>query len=217
VKSYVLIFFIILSKNLLAGGFFEPSLGFSTGTYKDKDMNMLLGLDEGFAKGFALAFKGGYSGSLIFLGADIGLRIMVLEADYGTSDSNAGLVGVQPGLIAGIHLPILPLRIWTGIYGGVLVHSHEESIIQTKWSNTYSGSVFKIGAGFNIFPLLSINVEFSQENITKVKREVKNTALNLETESEIEFEENKPKISTITISLSIPIEFWKGTASKDSN
>jgi hypothetical protein len=217
-KSFITLFVLFFSINLFAIGFIEPYIGAKTGKYKDPNYepntlaninndSMRLNREDGSAKGPTLGLRGGYNGDVMFFGLDFALHIMILDADYNTSDNKAGFVGVTPGFILGFHMPVVPMRLWAGVGGTVYATAHEEVTWQRKWEDAYSGSYYKFGIGFQPLPLLSLNVEFMTERISKIKRTVKNTntgALISEDEHEIT---SKPKINTAIFTFSIPIMF----------
>jgi len=186
-------------------GFIEPALGIKTGSYKSEDNQFIINRDEGWARGGVLSIRGGYNGDLIFAGLELGVQILGMEADYDNTDSNAGFVGAMAGVLVGFHVPVLPFRIWAGVYGTGMGTSHEENqIIHTEDKRTFSGSAFKLGIGFRPLTLMSLNVEFCREMMNKRTREVTVVTTTSKTEDDLD---PKPTITTAIFSISIPIEF----------
>ena len=196
-------FFISLPAWSIA--FIEPGIGIKSGNYKSEENQFLTNMDEGWARGGTLFIRGGYSGDLIFAGLDFGVQVLGLEASYANTDNNAGYIGAMVGAIVGIHIPVLPFRVWGGVYATGMGTSHEETIIRSRDEISVSGSAVKLGIGFRPLPLMSLNIEFCQETFKNRKHKLTIGNITL-VDDDVELD-NKPVVTTAIFSISIPIDW----------
>ena len=86
------------------------------------------------------------------------------DIDNAESDAHKHLMF---GLVAGVELPMLPLRFWAG-YNFVDKFSYDD---EDDGDTTLSGSGMKFGAGFKVIPMLSINLEYYMHTFKKIEDE----------------------------------------------
>lgn len=81
----------------------------------------------------------------------------LLPSGVTLSSSNNGLTRL--GIVAGVSVPVLPLRGWLGFN------------FMDKWSSstsTLSGTSFKLGVGFKFIPFVSVNAEYILSSYSSV-------------------------------------------------
>jgi hypothetical protein len=71
-----------------------------------------------------------------------------------TSTADGGAKSLKAGLVAGVTLPAIPLRFWLGWNILDRVSDSAPADIVLK------GMSFKVGAGYKVIPLLSLNAEY---------------------------------------------------------
>lgn len=139
----------VLPTSSWAGFLVEPYLGY--GAFGSLSLN---DVGRGSYNGVGLGVRGAYQIiDLVFAGLD-------LNYYPGINVSNSpflanGTVNTKVGIIAGVNVPILPLRFWVG-YNPFDRMSYSYS----GTNNSLTGQSVKFGAGFKLIPLISINVEY---------------------------------------------------------
>jgi hypothetical protein len=153
-KKAIICLFISLSaipSQSWAGILLEPYVGYGLfGSFSRS------GTDLGSYNGFGFGGRGGITILDTLFGAVDFSSFPSLGVDTTTSSVlGGGTANTKLGLVAGVNIPILPFRFWVGYN------------FLDKMNNTYSGQEnslsghsFKLGAGFKLIPLVSLNAEY---------------------------------------------------------
>jgi len=99
------------------------------------------------------------------------------------------------GVVAGVEMPILPLRIWLGY--NFLDNLADGSVAGGTVSKGLNGSSFKFGAGYKVIPLVSLNAEYTITNFGSSSSAGVSSNLNAG---------QTAGINTLLLSASFPIE-----------
>jgi hypothetical protein len=94
----------------------------------------------------------------------------------------------------GTELPMLPLRFWLGYAIMDNWHTHNAT---NNYDTDWTGSAIKLGAGYKVIPLLSLNLEYIMHTADKFK-----TAGNPDRGATEVYDD--PKTTTIIFSVSAP-------------
>ncbi len=177
--------------------FAEPYLVYTAGSFdlnpptaanpagEQMDMGTLNGL------GFGTRFLVDYN-DVIFLGPEFSYSSFKYSPSYQYIETLTGYgidhmtddytIKMTVGLVAGIKLPVIPLRFWIGYN----FYDH----LRTNWfywSSTqiydhyvanFSGESFKLGAGYGFLPFLSANVEYMRSSYSSFLNETDNNRNN---------------------------------------
>ena len=133
-----------------AGLYLEPYASYATGSWSESSTNQNMnGLTYGarVAYSFPLGFQ---------LGADV--------SSGNWTDNSTPSYNVQPtdlGIYAGYDFPIL-VHVWL-----TYDVSSQLKYTQNSSSDTFKGSAFKLGIGFKVLPLLSINFDYEMGTYNK--------------------------------------------------
>lgn len=93
----------------------------------------------------------------------------------GAADSGAKIL--KAGLVGGISLPLLPLRFWLG--WNILDRLSSSKIINSSTTDlTAKGMSFKVGAGYQVIPFLSLNAEYIMTTYTSGENTTQGTVTN---------------------------------------
>jgi hypothetical protein len=73
-----------------------------------------------------------------------------------TNMADSGTKSLKLGVVAGVALPVLPLRFWLGWN----IMDRLSDTNSAGSDATLKGMSFKVGAGYKVIPLLSLNAEY---------------------------------------------------------
>jgi hypothetical protein len=148
----------------------EPYVGYGLLGGVTKDDGKGTSTDLGNFTGFGLGARGlvNFAG-LFFGGIDLSYYpSFSYSPANGRSETSSGGIdkgtkSFKGGLVAGVALPVIPLRFWLGF--NVIDRLSDSSSGTTSGvdfttDTTVKGHSFKIGAGYRPIPLLSLNVEY---------------------------------------------------------
>jgi hypothetical protein len=161
----------------------EPGIAYRTGSYDGGSAA------KGKVSGVGLSARLAYSFTMLFAGLDLGYNFGTDTPDSGASRD---VTAVTAGPVVGVSLPALPLRFWAAYL--LWDYSTQKA---TGYDQIISGSGLKVGGGYTIIPLLSLNFEYVMHTYTKYDDKVLNTSGDLPT---------SVKGTDFVISASIPLD-----------
>ena len=170
----------------LADLLIEPGLAYRTGNYSGGTA-----AQSGKVTGVGLNARVAYEFPVVFVGLD-------LSYNFGTSTPDSGSSGdttaVMAGPVVGASLPMLPLRFWAAYL--FWDYATAKTTSAPAYDLINSGTGIKIGGGYTIIPMVSINLDYIMHTYTKYEDKLLSTTGDL-----------NPKItgSDIMISASIPL------------
>lgn len=181
-----------VSATAKADIFVEPYANYQLATFKVQSVS---GTTKGNANGSNLGARIGGASNMLFIGADyaksFGASYKYTSGSTGSGDADSSnLYGV-----IGADLPLI--RLWIG-YGLM----NELKLKVTGGDLAYSGGThIKAGIGLNLFPMVSINVEYITDDYKKMKY--------LGTESTLPVSGGTQKVTSsgFTVGLSVPLDF----------
>lgn len=152
----------------------EPNLGFQFGTH-DFSQTATGEARDGTSSGFTMGARIGYKYTMFFGGLDLQYSLPTMVADN-ASIGGTNVAGssfpiaedwggslFQFGISAGVDLPI-GIRAWLGYY--FLGNLTTDDI----YSSEYSGGAFRLGVGYKVIPLVSLNFEYVHSSFTADSR-----------------------------------------------
>ncbi len=175
----------------------EPYLGYSllgglsaTTSGTTTQLGSYTGLEVGsrVAVGFDMFFAGAdvsYAPSLGYAAPAVASSVTLADA---------GTTHFKLGAVAGIELPALPLRFWLGY--NFIDQLADSSVGGGTTSSGASGSSLKLGAGYKVIPLVSINAEYIMTGLASTSSG--GTSTNLPTGT-------SAGMSSLLISASVPL------------
>ncbi|WP_413580794.1 hypothetical protein [Bdellovibrio sp. HCB288] len=175
----VLALIVGFSVNAKADILIEPYLGYEMGSHTDVNPTAKTELVN---MGARLAYK---TPVMLWLGLDYNLGVSGKYKQDGQADMDAKRNTLYA--VAGIDLPIL-LRGWVGY--GVMSEIKADGTGNPK----IEGKPVKIGVGTTLLPFISLNLEYTMENIDKVKSDTGDWA-------------TKGKMDSWMLSVSLPLQF----------
>ncbi len=157
-KKWILVLFAanMLSITALADIYVEPSLGYNFGSYEAK-LTAPLPAAPGGTSGLGLGLKAGYSIATFFGGLDVQYNMLSSDPDSASQpedDLKETLIGISGGM------DLVLIRAWLGYY---FSGSGKSDDVEFK-----SGSGFKIGVGYSLLPMVSLNAEYFITNYDDV-------------------------------------------------
>ncbi len=145
------------------------TVGFGTMTSSDTTND-----SESANLGYGLGVRAGMDFMMFFAGVDLSYKTGTYKntvnsdgtevADPTTFDSTQ----LTAGLIAGVSVPVLPIRGWIGYD---LINTYTISEYSATNDITYRGSTLKIGAGFKMIPFIQIWAEYQMQTFTEYEIE----------------------------------------------
>lgn len=177
--SFLCLFYTVSSS---AGIFLEPYVGYLSAKHTGKWDNYVdkLDLPSDSASGAAFGARAGYG-----IGP-LGLALDFMTTGTLKEENNFESKMTNIGATVMLGLPIV--RFWAGY-----IFSSQLKLETDDLSGTEKGSGFKVGAGWSIFPLLSLNLEYLM--------------LNYDSMSYDDFQDTTRKTNAILLSVSVPIVF----------
>ena len=139
-----------------AGIFAEPYLGYGFGSTED-DSTPPTKTD---ITGPVLGARVGGEFAMLFIGADYSMSLGAKAESSGVS-SDIDLTNLYG--VVGANLPII--RAWVGV--GLM---NEATVKGTPDTKFHGGSHFKLGLGFKVIPMLSLNAEYLMANYKKFEQ-----------------------------------------------
>ncbi len=165
-----------------AGIFVEPYAGYGLGSYDDGAG------EKGKVSAVSLGARIGGEMNMLFIGADVSKQMSgKIKADN-AGGTDEKFTGTQLYGVVGANLPIL--RLWAGY--GLLNEIKMDSVLGDVTVD--GGSHIKLGVGFKIIPMVSLNVEYLIEKYKKI--EVAGIS------QDTDFKSN-----TLLLSASVPLSF----------
>lgn len=163
-----------------AGIFVEPYLGYGFGSYEN-------GADKGKITGPVLGGRVAGEFAMVFIGGDYSMGLgNKINSDNTSSDLDVD-TSMLFGVI-GVNLPVV--RAWVG-YGLMNETKVKTAIADTTHSG---GSHVKLGVGFSLIPMLSLNAEYIISDYKKLESSLGSGDSNL-------------KSNTVLVSASVPLSF----------
>lgn len=143
---------LLLSTQVLAGIKIEPGIGYNfAGKLTDTDNPAR---DES-TSGLGYFAKLGYQQLGFSAGVDYARSTVTLKDNADATAIDEDWKGTEIGVFVGYDLPIL-LRVW----GTYVFNAELDRDMPLKNTKTYTGKGFKLGAGYSILPLMSLNLEY---------------------------------------------------------
>ncbi|MEQ1875856.1 MAG: hypothetical protein ABL958_04360 [Bdellovibrionia bacterium] len=169
-----------------AGTLIEPGIAYRTGTF-DGGTGA-----TGKVSGVGLTARLAMSFPMIFAGLDLGYNFGTITPDSGPS-GDATAVTVGP--VVGVSLPALPLRFWAAYL--LWDYTTSKTTSAPAYDRVISGTGIKIGGGYTIIPLLSVNLDYVMHTYTKYDDKLLNSSGDLT---------SSVKGTDFVISASIPLD-----------
>ena len=194
IKKLMFVGAILFSAQLMAVGdvsiLVEPAVGYGIGAMERDDVDSM--------NGFTLGARAGASMGIPFAGVDFLMDIgnQTYSTD-GMDDDSVLLTGL--GIYAGANVPTIPLRAWAGYY--FMYNTSQDTIGGNSdmiTSLTTKGSAFKIGAGYKVIPLVSVNFEVIIGSADEATTDIKNIG---ESTADIDDDEDGMNMYLITVSV----------------
>lgn len=144
-KKLLLLFMVTISTNAMSGILIDPFIGYSTGDTSGDASNDFSGTEVGA--------RAAYSFLGLYAGVDYRIRNYDVDGSNNIEDNS------RVALVAGYEFPILVRAFATyGIISGMKAGSKELEISKDM----------TIGVGYTGLPLLAINFEMSNFNVSKI-------------------------------------------------
>lgn len=150
----------LIAISAFADIFVEPSLGYGFGT--NETTGTLLGFPataKDDVTGFGLGLKAGYSATMFFGGLDLQYVLGSSKDEAGGADNDV----TQTNIGAVVGLDFIFLRAWAGY-----IFSANVKVDDSSSTELSEGSGFKIGVGYKIIPMLSLNAEYTMITFDKM-------------------------------------------------
>ncbi len=188
----------LVFSNLAQAIFVDPYAGYGFGSETNDSAT---DKSESVWTEYGAGARIGMDFAMFFAGANVsymmGSREVVVNA-AGTTITNptaTDYTHLTAGLIAGVSVPVLPLRFWVGYdFLNTMTISDVDSGVLGEVDVKLSGYMMRVGAGFKVIPLLQIWAEYQMSTMTETE------VLG------ITVEEDDPEAeSTIMVGLSIPL------------
>lgn len=148
-------------SSIYAKCYFEPNINYTKSSYQIKTLSELEG--KGEMTGTSLGLKVGYQlPVLIYFGLDATYD----SGKYKSSDSitvDSDIVRTSAYGVIGIQFPVL-LRFYVGT---ALIDNETAKVDSNKTELKAKGT--KIGLGYNLLPFVSLNIDYTMREFTKVK------------------------------------------------
>jgi len=168
----------------------EPYAGYQLGTVKTDDIVTPVDSTTGSLNGTAFGARIGYR----FFMPWVALDYTYLNGTFKPNNSllnNADATQSSLAAVVGVDLPVL-FRVWAG-YGFMNNLNLKDSV--TSITNKLSGSYTKVGLGWTLLPLVSLNLEYQMNNYNKLNsNDIKQTY-------------DKFDHNALMVSVSLPLHF----------
>jgi hypothetical protein len=135
----------------------EPGLAYRSGTYDGGTA-----ATKGKVSGVGLNARLAYEFTIVFAGLDLGYSFGTATPDSGSSSDTTA---VSVGPVVGASLPMLPLRFWLAYY--MMDYATLKSTGTPAYDLINNGTAIKVGAGYTIIPLVSVNLDYVTHTYTK--------------------------------------------------
>lgn len=156
--SLVFASILCLSATANAGLLVEPYAGYGFGKFNDKTTP-----SKGDVSGGAIGARLGGTFTMVFVAADL-MTTISGKTKY-TSGNTGSFDTTNTAVYADVGVDLPVIRAWGG-YGIVNNLTIKTPIGDEKLSG---GSHFKLGVGFHVIPMLSLNVEYLVDTFKKAK------------------------------------------------
>jgi hypothetical protein len=179
-KALPLAAFFIISTSFAADSiigispFVEPYAGYGLLGGMDATTNNVT-TNSGNFTGFGMGARAGATllSGLIFGGLDVSYypsyRYSKSATDINIAEIDSGTKNMKLGLVAGVNLPILPLRAWVGF--NFIDRLTDSYILSgTTYDAVIKGNSFKLGVGYKVLPILSLNAEYIMASFGTIER-----------------------------------------------
>lgn len=189
-----------------AGFLVEPYLGYesSTSSYKFKAgttaATLLPDTYSDTETGLGMGARFGYAFMMPFVAADVYLMSGKHKYDSKITSTEVDVTNLKVFADAGLQFPF-GLRVWAG-YAFINNQEIKGSTSTTK----YTGTAIKVGLGYKIIPMVSLNAEYMMQIIDKYGPSG--------TENSVKDDYDKLDISGFFVSVSVPFEFGGGGKSR---
>lgn len=170
----------------LADILIEPGIAYRTGSYDGGTGN------TGKVSGVGLSARAAYSFVMVFAGLDLAYNFGTYSPDSGSSGD---ITAVTAGPVVGVSLPALPLRFWAAYL--LWDYATQKTSSTPAVDQIISGTGLKIGGGYTIIPLLSVNLEYVMHTHTKFDNKAAGVSGDLPT---------SVKGTDFVISASVPLD-----------
>lgn len=191
-KKLLMAFFatLALSATAQASLMIEPYIGYELGSVKEDNVTTPANSTTGSLNGTAIGGRLGYRFLMPWIALDYKyLNGKLKPNNSAVNDQTATQSSL--GAVVGIDLPVL-LRVWAG-YGFMDDMSLKDSVSGN--TDKLKGSYTKAGLGFTFLPLVSLNVEYQQNNYTKLNG------------GDIKTTYSKFDHNSVMVSVSLPLHF----------
>jgi len=143
-----------------AGLLIEPYLGYYYGTTISRGVTSSIDVTD-TSTGLGYGLRLGYKFMVPWVAIDYSASSGTNETDYPPGTANVDYAWTGIGVSVGADLP-LGLRIFGG-YG----FTDKAVLKYTSGDDTLTGSYTKVGLGFRLIPMLSLNAEYIMHSYTK--------------------------------------------------
>ena len=147
----------------------EPYLGYAlTGGATTKTATT--STDSGKFTGLAVGARALASYQMFFGGLDFSLSPLSHSPATATGTTFTSVSSMKLGIVAGVELPMLPLRFWLG-YNFMNTQSMTQPAVGAVAASdlSLSGSGIKLGVGYKVIPLVSVNAEYIMSSYGSAK------------------------------------------------
>jgi hypothetical protein len=189
--SFALLFTVVcFGSRANAALLLEPGVAYHNGTFDQGNGN------TGKINGIGLNTRAALSLPVVFVGLDLTYLFGTSAADSGSSyDTTA----VALGPVVGASLPLMPLRFWLSYYMlDYMTLKKPADLVIPAHDEISSGSAIKLGVGYTLIPLLSLNLEYTMHTFTKFENKATNTTSDLSPNA---------KVNEFILSATIPLDF----------
>jgi len=147
-RSCLVAFAFLLVQSASASILVEPVLGYGMGSYKQ-------GASDGKMSGVMFGGRAGYGFGPLILAADVMTGTQDIKPTAGGS-TNADVSTLGVDLV--FNPPMIPVRVWAGYIA-------KETAKATGMK--MEGTGLKIGGGFSLIPMVSLNAEYIMTTFNK--------------------------------------------------
>lgn len=194
----VLSFFVATSAQ--AGILLEPYAGYFVETFNGTVKNTTAS-QEVKTSSLGLGARAGYALPMIplWFAVDYFMHPETSASFSGNTTAAADLKTSRTtvSLDVGAELPAVPVRFWLGY---AFMDNWHTNNTTNNFETDWTGTAIKLGGGYKVIPLLSINLEYTMHTADKYK-----TAGQPDRSATDVYDD--PKTSTITLSVSAPFSF----------
>ena len=151
-------------KSASAGILLEPVLGYGMGTYEQPVSGFIDTDMKGKSSGIYYGGRAGYGIGPVTIAADVLMAGAIKnKSDDPTWDDEDTKSRTMMGVTGVVSFPLLPIRLWLGY--------NFSDTVKMKDGSSIEGNGFKVGVGYTIIPMVSVNLDYITSTFGKIKND----------------------------------------------